>query len=141
MSRIYNFGHSVEEYDRAYERMRAVENLQRFEDAIFEREELLEKVCECLPEHYYKMLPCVKYVYFADTVNTWQHERARIRSVLDDASYLPEFNDLDRKIYDLQDAIYFLGKKYFEKHCPGTEPEDIMTQCKSLLELLVTVSR
>lgn len=141
MSRTFNFGHLYEDCARADERAQALEKLQRFENAIFEREELLEKVCDCLPERLYKMLPCIKYVYFAGIVNAWQCERAKILDALNGFSDLSKFDELRYKICDLQDAIYFLGKIYFEKHCPGTEPEDIMTQCESLFELLSVASR
>lgn len=139
MSRYFNFGFSAKKSNFASNRKKSLALLDKIDEEFFEREELFGELCERLPERLFNLLPCLKYVFFADVAKTWAKNRAEVRRAVSDSDFMNMFNELDQKLYDLKDGIFFVGKRYFEKHCPNEEPEDIFTQAECLSDLLNTI--
>lgn len=103
-----------------------------------EREALFTDLCNALPEQYFYLLPCMKYVYFAEILTAWNDIRKSVYCACSDESLTICFADLDQRLYDLQDGVFLRGGMYFKKHFPNTKPEDILTECKIIVELLTS---
>lgn len=137
--RVFNFYPANENKNVFVAKMECL--LRPAEKQLDEAQIFFESVCESLPERFYDVVPCLKYLYYKEAVDVAERTIKNVNINLITAKTKPMLINLQTKTEAVADVVFYMGKCFWERHFPKIKPEDFVTQCNIVATLAGAVSK